>query len=437
MMQSAENQQKSSEIELMTRRSRIAGKKLSGCPGEVISSALNAMADALEADAEDIFSANSEDIERCREENTSKPLIKRLLFDQAKLDSVTAGLRQLAQMPNPLGKIKLRRELDDGLVLQQTSCPIGVIGMIFESRPDALVQIAGLCAKSGNAVILKGGREAMESNRILAGILDEAGQKSGLPEGWISLVETREDVQQLLHCHENIDLLIPRGSNEFVQYIMNNTTIPVLGHADGICHVFIDESADSDMAVNVTLDSKTQYLAVCNAAETLLVHKNAATRLLPCIFSELSNAGVEVRGCEATCKIVPALPATEEDWKTEYLDAIISVRIVDDLDAALEHIHSYGSGHTDVIISNNAEQAMKFLDTVDTANAFWNASSRFADGFRYGLGAEVGISTGKIHARGPVGIEGLMIYKWQLIGNGHISAPYASGLKNFTHRDIT
>ncbi len=394
------------------------------------------MAAALEASADKIFKANQQDMERSSQEKVDAPLLKRLQFDQKKLDTVCTGLRQLAAMPNPLWQKQLTRELDSDLILERVSCPIGVIGMIFESRPDALVQIAGLCAKSGNAVILKGGREAMESNRILGDILNQAGCEAGLPEGWLSLVETREDVSELLNCNHEIDLIIPRGSNEFVQYIMNNTSIPVLGHADGICHVYIDKDADSGMAEDVVLDSKTQYLAVCNAAETLLIHAEAASKMLPMLFERLCEEGVEVRGCEKTRAIVPALPANEEDWQTEYLDAIISIRIVDSLEEAVKHINQYGSGHTDAIVTNNPEAAERFMHSVDTANAFWNASTRFADGFRYGLGAEVGISTTKIHARGPVGIEGLMIYQWRLRGKGHTVAPYANGSKKFTHRDI-
>ncbi|MFW6363884.1 MAG: glutamate-5-semialdehyde dehydrogenase [Spirochaeta sp.] len=424
-------------IKTVTGRSKLAAPLLAACPGETIAAALSNMADSLERHADEIFAANQEDITRSQEERISTPLLKRLKFNEAKLAGVTEGLRQLAGMENPLGKVLLTRELDSGLILQQVSCPIGVISMIFESRPDALVQIAGLCAKSGNAVILKGGREAMESNRILSRLLHDAGQEAGLPEGWLVLVETREQVQALLECHNDIDLIIPRGSNEFVQYIMKNTTIPVLGHADGICHVYIDKDADPEMAVAVTVDSKTQYLAVCNAAETLLIHYEAAPRILPLLHEALSSSGVEIRGCVRTREIITALPATEEDWATEYLDAVLSIRVVDSLDNAIEHINTYGSGHTDAIVSSNEAAAQLFMRAVDTANAVWNASTRFADGFRYGLGAEVGISTGKIHARGPVGIEGLMIYQWQLRGNGHIVAPYAAGTKRFTHRDIS
>ncbi|WP_041397276.1 glutamate-5-semialdehyde dehydrogenase [Spirochaeta africana] len=427
----------SETVQTVTERSRHVAPVLAACSGETISTALNAMADSLQQHAPEIFAANNEDILRSQEEQIDLPLLKRLKFDQPKLDGVTDGLRQLAAMENPLGKIQSVRELDAGLILERVSCPIGVIGMIFESRPDALVQIAGLCAKSGNAVILKGGREAMESNRILSRLLHDAGTSAGLPDGWLALIETREDVQALLTRHDDIDLLIPRGSNEFVQYIMHNTTIPVLGHADGICHVYLDKDAETGMAVDISLDSKTQYLAVCNAAETLLIHREAAARLLPPLHEALSSSGVEVRGCEKTRALVPALPATEEDWASEYLDAIISVRIVDSLEQAVEHINTYGSGHTDAIVTSNQAAAELFMRSVDTANAFWNASTRFADGYRYGLGAEVGISTGKIHARGPVGIEGLMIYQWRLRGNGQIVAPYAAGSKRFTHRDIT
>ncbi len=424
------------DVAKLAKKSHQASVRLAAIPAETTSRALRAMADALEQNAAEIFAANTRDMEAGTRDSLEAPLLKRLAFDEKKLSSVCAGLRQLADMDSPVGHTQLRRELDNGLILERVSCPIGVIGMIFESRPDALVQIAGLCAKSGNAVILKGGREAAESNRILSDVLYTAGVSAGLPEDWLTLVETREDVAAMLHCEQDIDLLIPRGSNEFVSYIMQNTSIPVLGHADGICHVYIDKSAELDMAVSISLDSKTQYLAVCNAAETILIHSDAAQTILPPLFEALCEADVEVRACKAGRAIVPALPAEEEDWKAEYLDAIVSIKIVESLQAAIDHINTYGSGHTDAIVTADEQAAESFMQKVDTANAFWNASTRFADGFRYGLGAEVGISTAKIHARGPVGIEGLLIYQWRLRGNGHTVAPYANGTKNFTHRDL-
>jgi glutamate-5-semialdehyde dehydrogenase len=283
---------------------------------------------------------------------------------------------------------------------------------------------------------LKGGSEAAKTNRILAETISEAGEKAGLPEGWIQLLETRQDVAEMLALDEYIDLVIPRGSNEFVRYIMNNTNIPVLGHADGICHVYIDSDADLDMAVNITVDSKCQYVAVCNAAETLLVATEIAGTFLPKVKTALEQKGVELRGCERTAAIIHVKPATEDDWSTEYLDYILSIKVVDGLDLAIDHINHYGSGHTDAIVTADKNKAERFMALVDSANVFWNCSTRFSDGFRYNLGAEVGISTNKIHARGPVGLEGLLIYKWRLLGTGQIVADYSgpNAKRNFTHK---
>lgn len=397
---------------------------------------LQALCRALQHHSEEIIRANREDIARSEKENISAPLLKRLKFDESKIAEAVNGLESLAKLPDPVGVTQYAMELDGGLELYRVSCPIGVIGVIFESRPDALVQISSLCLKSGNAVLLKGGSEARETNRILANLIDEASRQSGIPEGWIHLLETREDVKEMLAMDEYIDLVIPRGSNEFVRFIMDNTKIPVLGHADGICHLYVDRDADFSMAIELAVDSKTQYVAVCNALETLLVHRNVADAYLPLLKKSMDEKRVELRGCQKTQAIIDIALATEEDWKTEYLDYTLSVKVVDSLDAAIEHINTYGSGHTDTIVTENKETALKFMELVDSANVFWNASTRFSDGFRYGLGAEVGISTNKIHARGPVGLEGLLIYKYKLIGNGHIVAEYAAGKKKFTHRKL-
>ncbi len=327
-------------------------------------------------------------------------------------------------------------QLDEGLELYKVSCPIGVIGIIFESRPDALLQIATLCLKSGNAVLMKGGSEAKETNRILAGIIEEASVRAGIPRGWIQLMETREDVGAMLKLDEYIDLIIPRGSNAFVQYIIQNSNIPVMGHADGICHCYVDAKADLDKAVAVVNDSKTQYVSVCNATETLLVHEQVAADYLPRLKAVLDESHVTIYGCEKTAAIIPCETATEEDYKTEYLDYKLTIRIVDSLQAAIDHINRYGSGHTDAIITEDKAAADIFMTLVDSGNVFLNCSTRFADGFKYGFGAEVGISTNKIHARGPVGLDGLLIYKYKLIGNGHIVKDYAAGTKKFTHKAI-
>lgn len=423
----------------ITEASKIAKKasiSLAACSGDIKNSALKAIADNLIARKEDIIKANQEDIERSEKENLAMPLLKRLKFDEAKIDEVVKGIYSLINLKDPVGETLWSIELDEGLDLYRISCPIGVIGIIFESRPDALVQISTLCLKSGNAALLKGGREANKTNQILTEIIKEATKSAGIPEGWIHLLETREDVTKMLKLDEYIDLLIPRGSNEFVNYIMENSTIPVMGHADGICHCYVDQFADLDMACDLVVDSKVQYVAVCNATETLLVHEEVADAFLPVLKKRMDDNKVTLIGCSKTQQIIDVLAASEEDWKTEYLDYTLSIKVVKDLNEAIDHINTYGSGHTDAIITSNEENAKKFMELVDTANAFWNCSTRFSDGFRYGFGAEVGISTNKLHARGPVGLDGLLIYKYKLIGNGQKVADYANKTKTFKH-DIT
>ncbi len=403
---------------------------------ELRNKALKNISDEIRTRKDEIIKANRLDIEKAEVENVSAPLLKRLKFDNAKITEVCSGIESLIGLPDPVGKTISARELDKDLELYQVSCPIGVIGMIFESRPDALVQIATLCLKSGNGVILKGGSEASLTNRALTEVIRDASVAAGIPSGWIQLAETRQDVTKMLEMEDNIDLLIPRGSNSFVKYIMQNTTIPVMGHADGICHLFVDEAADLSMAVELTDDSKTQYVAVCNALETLLVDKSVASTFLPMMKERLESKNVELRGCNLTRKYIDVKTASEEDWSTEYLDYILSVKVVDSLDSAIEHINKYGSGHTDVIVTEDGVKAEKFMNLIDSADVFRNCSTRFSDGFRYGLGAEVGVSTNKIHARGPVGLEGLVIYKWRLKGNGHKVADYSSGKKSFTHKSL-
>lgn len=405
------------------------------------SSALKAVRLALQDHSEEIFSANRTDLERSKSEGLSAPMMTRLKFDQSKLDRVCEGIESLEAFEDPMGKVLEKRELDEGLILSRIAGPIGVIGMIFESRPDALVQIATLCLRSGNAVILKGGSEALETNRILTGIIAAAATGTALsgggqPEGWIQLAETREDVREMLELDQFIDLLIPRGSNEFVARIMRDSSIPVLGHADGICHMYLDSAADPGIAIPVVLDSKMQYVSVCNAIETLLVHVDAAAELLPLLQDSLVGAGCELRGCERSAEIINVIPATEEDWDTEYLDAILSIKIVDSLNEAVEHIHLHGSGHTEAIVTEDNKSAESFLAMVDAADVFHNCSTRFADGFVFGLGAEVGISTTKIHARGPVGVEGLLSYRWQLRGSGQIISDYNEGRRSFAHKEL-
>lgn len=418
-------------------RAGDAATRLAATKGELKNRAIMEIAGALRENARDIIKANRFDLERSERENLAKPILKRLLFDEIKIDEACRGLESLARLEDPVGKTLRAVELDKGLELFQVTCPIGVIGVVFESRPDALVQISSLCLKSGNGVLLKGGSEAIETNRVLAGIITEATRRIGIPEGWLGLLETREDVTDMLAMDHQIDLIVPRGSNEFVRHIMENTNIPVLGHADGVCHVYVDLKADLDQALRITIDSKCQYAAVCNAAETLLVHAGIAPDFLPRAREALEAQGVELRGCERTRELIDVLPATDEDWRTEYLDLVLSIRVVDGLEQAIEHINRYGSGHTDVVVTDDRERASRFMDYVDSADVFVNCSSRFSDGFRYGLGAEVGISTNKIHARGPVGLEGLVIYKWRLFGNGHVVADYTGeNARGFTHKAI-
>ena len=424
-------------ISEIARTAKTASIHLAAVQTHIKNDALAGIAQALKQHSGEIVTANKEDLVKAEKDNLAKPLLKRLKFDETKIEGVCAGIESLIKLDDPVGKTITATELDEGLELYQASCPIGVIGVVFESRPDALVQISTLCLKSGNAVLLKGGSEAAKTNRILTDIISETSEKAGIPKGWIQLLQTRQDVAQMLAQDKYIDLVIPRGSNDFVRYIMDNTNIPVLGHADGICHVYIDSEADTDMAVNIIVDSKCQYVAVCNAAETLLVDKKIAGQLSPKLKAALEEKNVELRGCEKTQSIIDVKPAVDEDWSTEYLDYILSIKIVDDLYAAIEHINQYGSGHTDTIVTNNKEKADRFMALVDSANVFWNCSTRFSDGFRYGLGAEVGISTNKIHARGPVGLEGLVIYKWKLIGSGQVVADYAGiNAKKFTHKKI-
>ena len=423
------------DVRKMAGGAREAAIQLNLTGNDQRGAALRMAADRLERERETIFAANRADLVAAEAEGLAAPLLKRLKFDEKKLATVCEGLRQLAAMDDPLNRTLYACELDDGLRLYRQTCPIGVIGMIFESRPDALVQISGLCLKSGNAVLLKGGREAVQTCRALFAAMDGAAREAGIPAGWAGLLETRQDVNEMLALDGLIDLIIPRGSNEFVRYIMEHTNIPVMGHADGICHVYVDRAADLTMAVEVALDSKIQSVATCNAAETLLVHADVAAAFLPAMAEACARAGVKLRGCPRTAAIIAVEPATDEDWSTEYLDYIYSLKVVDSLDEAIAHINRYGSHHTDAIITADSAAAERFLTMVDSAGVYHNCSTRFADGFNYGLGAEVGISTGRLHARGPVGLDGLVSYKYKLHGSGQRMADYAAG-RRFTHKRL-
>lgn len=409
---------------------------LAALGADVRNKALDKVAQNLEKNTDKIVAANELDLAAGEKVKLSLPLMERLKFDKDKIDDTIQGLRDLMAMDDPLGKTLLKRDLDEGLRLEKVTCPIGVIGVIFESRPDALVQIAGLCLKSGNSVILKGGSEAANTNKVLFDLIHEAAVSAGLPEYFAVLIESRDDINELLKYDDCIDLIIPRGSNEFVQYIMAHSNIPVMGHSDGICHVYVDEGADVEKAIPIIIDSKTQYVAACNAVETLLVHSSIAEKLIPPLYQKMHTEGVELRGCPRTQEIIKMIPAENVDFSTEYLDYILSIKIVDDMDEAINHINELGSHHTDAIVTEDSEVAERFMSRVDSANVYQNCSTRFADGFRYGFGAEVGISTGKLHARGPVGLEGLLTYKYKIYGNGQLVDDYAKGKRSFNFKDI-
>lgn len=424
------------DLHLMATRSRSAAWTLAASSLQERNAALLLMAEELNARRDAIFAANAADVADAETSHLAAPLLGRLTFREEKLRAVTEGLRALATLPDPIGQTTLARELTQGLNLYRVTCPIGVIGVIFESRPDALVQIASLALKSGNAVLLKGGREAMRTNAALCDALRAAAQKAGLPADFAQLMESREDVAAMLKEDTLIDLIIPRGSNAFVRYIIDNSRIPVLGHADGICHVYVDRDADIDMAVSIAVDSKTQNVSVCNAMETLLVHRDIAPDFLPKVCAALREKNVRLLGDEATRAIVPMEKATEADWRTEYLDLVLSIHVVPDLDAAIDHVNRYGSHHTDCIVTADAAAARTFLTRVDSAGVYHNVSTRFADGFVYGFGAEVGIATGKIHARGPMGLEGLTTCKYKLLGSGQLMAEMKRGDRTYTHRNL-
>ena len=424
------------DLHALAAEARRAAWELAACPLERRNAALCAMSRTLTEEREAIFAANAEDLRAAQEENLAAPLLKRLYFGEEKLQAVLTGLQALAELPDPLGQTTLSRELTPGLCLYRVTCPIGVVGVIFESRPDALVQIASLCLKSGNAALLKGGREAQRTNAALAHALTRALTETGLPAAALTLLATREDVAAMLREDTLIDLIIPRGSNAFVRWIMDNSRIPVLGHSDGLCHLYADRAADPAMALRLIVDSKTQNVSVCNALETLLVHRELAPRLLPPLAHALTERGVELRGDARTQALIDCKAAVDADWDTEYLDLILSIRMVDNLEEAVAHINRHGSHHTDCIVTDDQEAAAEFLRRVDSAGVYHNVATRFADGFVYGFGAEVGIATGKLHARGPMGLEGLTTYKYKLLGSGQTMAEMKSGARSYTHRDL-
>lgn len=431
-----EQEDRPMNIKEATRKMKQDSFRMAALSGEQRNAALEAVRIALLANREAIFKANHEDMEAAEKAGIAAAVMKRLKFDEHKLQDVTAGIAELIKLPDPLSKVQLARELDKGLELYRVTCPIGVIGIIFEARPDALVQISSLCLKSGNCAILKGGKETARTNKVLFEIIYQAAVHAGVPEGCMLQAELHNEIDELLSCHETVDLLIPRGSNQFVQYIMNNTKIPVMGHADGVCHIYVDACYDKEKAVPIIIDAKTQYTAACNAVETLLVNREAAEEFLPVISKALGENHVKVRGTREVAEIIPCEIMEEDAFDTEYLNLVLSVKLVDSVQEAVEHINRFGSHHTDCVITENRDTALTFMQLVDSAGVYQNCSTRFADGFRYGFGAEVGISTGKIHARGPVGLEGLVTYKYKLFGSGQIVGDYAGGKKQFHFKDL-
>jgi glutamate-5-semialdehyde dehydrogenase len=443
-MSVVQKQIEDSGIRQLIRRARRAAHVLATLSGERRNEALLAAANAIEARAGEILAANEKDCAAAQQAvergELSRAMFARLRTTERGIAEMAARVRDVARLPDPLHRRLSTTELDDDLVLHKETCPLGVIGVVFEARPEVVAQISSLALKSGNAVCLKGGAEAAESNAILVAIWRDALTAfPDIPADSVVLIHTREDVAQILTLHEEIDLIVPRGSDQFVRYVTENSRIPVLGHGEGICHVYVHSDADLQKAIDVAYDSKVQYPAVCNAVETLLVHEEIAPVFLPPMIAEYRKAGVEVRGCSRTMVLAKGqeiIPATEEDWKKEYSDLIISIKVVDGVNEAIEHINRYGSRHTESIVTESHDVASRFMEFVDAANVFQNASTRFSDGFRYGLGAEVGISTGKLHARGPVGLEGLTIYKYKLFGKGQTVASYSKGQRTFKHRSV-
>lgn len=425
------------------RRARAASRLLAKLSNDQRNEVLLAVADAIGKDMGRVLKANAEDC--CAAEPAVKAgrmssVMLARLGDQRKLNHMPAYVRSVASLPDPLGRRLAATELDDGLVLYKETCPLGVIGIVFEARPEVISQVAALTLKSGNAAILKGGSEAAGTNEVIVSMWREClGKFPAVPADALQLLHTREEFTELLSRDRDVDLIVPRGSYELVHFVMRNSRIPVLGHGEGICHVYVDAAADLDKAVAVTVDAKVQGPAICNAAETLLVHQAVAKEFLPKVAAKLVEAGVEIRGCSQTMALLantPVVRATEKDWATEYSDLILSVKVVSDADEAIAHINRFGSRHTDAIVTEDPEAARKFMEEVDSAGVFQNASTRFSDGFNYGLGAEIGISNSKLHARGPMGLEGLTTYKYKLFGSGHTVADYSNGLKKFKHRPL-
>ena len=417
-------------------RIHLASKEISQAENQMRIKALNLMADYLEKNSKEILEANHEDYLRAERKNISKALLSRLKLSKEKLYAGIEGVRKVGELSDPVNQIQIKKELSNGLILERKTVPIGVLGVIFESRPDAVMQISSLAIRSGNGVMLKGGSEASFTNTAIVLALQEGLQQAGLDKNVICLLTSRKDSMAMLNLEKYLNLIIPRGSNELVKFIQQNTKIPVLGHADGICHLFIDNDVNIDMALSVALDSKVQYPAACNAIETLLIHKDIAPGFLKRAIPLFNSNDVKLIGDKKSVELGVEFEASLEDWETEYLDLVLSIKIVEDLDEAIDHIQKFSSKHTDGIITENISNANRFMNEVGSAGVFHNCSTRFADGFRYGFGAEVGISTQMLPPRGPVGLEGLVTYKYFLKGQGNIVDDFSSGRAFFTHKDL-
>lgn len=427
----------SPSLVMIAQQTRDCARQLAVLSTDAKNQAIEAIAQALESATTEILAANAADCQAAATADISKPLYNRLKLDEMKLKAAIAGVRDVGHLSDPVGALQIHRQLDDGLILKRVTCPLGVLGVIFEARPDAAIQISSLAIKSGNGVILKGGQEAARSCEAIVRAIHQGLAKTAVPGAVVQLLTTREQTMSLLQMDQYVDLIIPRGSNSFVRFVQDNTRIPVLGHAEGICHLYVDQAADIGKAVEIAVDAKTHYPAACNAIETLLVHKRIAPTFLPLVAAALQERNVELRGDEQSRDILDIPGATETDWVTEYSDLILSIKIVDSLSEAIAHINSHGSGHTDAIATEDSTAAATFLAQVNAAGVYHNCSTRFADGFRYGFGAEVGISTQQMPPRGPVGLEGLVTYKYQLTGEGHIAATYTgASAKSFNHQDL-
>ena len=429
--------QPSTELFQRAEKVRQAASELGQCTNKQRFEALIAMANSLQAHSNAIIQANLDDLKQAKEEGLASALLARLKLDKSKLDNAIKGVRKVASLPDPLGLCQFSRELDQNLVLERKTVPLGVVGVIFEARPDAAIQISSLAIRSGNGALLKGGREASATNLAIIDAIRKGLANSDISPDALSLLTTRQESLALLRLDGLVDLIIPRGGNDLVRFIKDNTRIPVLGHADGVCHLYVDKEVDLKQALSIAFDSKTQYPAACNSIETLLLHKDIAASFLEIAIPKFTESGVELLGDQASQTFGVEHSAEEKDWSTEYLDLKLSIQIVSSLDEALMHIRRYGSRHTDAIATTNKTTAESFLRSVDSAGVYHNCSTRFADGFRYGFGAEVGISTQTLPPRGPVGLEGLVTYKYFLRGQGHIAEDYSSGLKSFSHKDLS